>query len=147
MARKPKPKPSMVTVDFTAPAGEVYAYFVDPHLRPEWQSSLRRVEDVVGEGQVGTTWVDVTAAGVRPRMRTTLAEPGRAWAETGAWRGIEADLRLDLTPLVAGTRVVATFEVRTPPALAPVGFVLRRLAPLGVRSDLRRAARRVGSSA
>ena len=136
-----------VTVDFAASAADVYAFFADPELRPSWQSSLRRVDDVQGDGGVGTTWVDVTFAGVRPRMTTTLAEPGVAWAETGTWRGIEADLRLDLHPRAAGTRVVATFGLRVPRALAPVGFVLRRLAPLGVKGDLERAARRVGSGA
>ena len=135
-----------VTVDFAAPAAEVYAWFADPARRPEWQSSLRRVTDVRGDGGVGTTWLDVTAVGARPRMTTTLAEPGVAWAETGTWRGIAADLRLDLHPLAAGTRVVATFDLRTPRLLAPAGFVLRRLAPLGIRGDLERAARAVGSS-
>jgi hypothetical protein len=80
-------------------------------------------------------------------METTLAEPGVAWAETGTWRGIAADLRLDLHPLAAGTRLVATFELRTPRVLTPLGFVLRRLAPVGVRGDLRRAARALGSTA
>ena len=139
--------PGAVTVDFAAPAADVYAFFIDPALRPSWQSSLRRVEDVQGDGGVGTTWIDVTSAGVRPRMTTTLAEPGMAWAETGTWRGIEADLRLDFHPLAAGTRVVATFELRVPRALAPVGFVLRRLAPLGIKGDLGRAAQQVGSGA
>ena len=136
-----------VTVDFAAPVADVYAYFVDPERRPEWQSSLRRVADVRGDGGVGTTWLDVTAVGARPRMTTTLAEPGLAWAETGTWRGVEADLRLDFHPLAAGTRVVATFELRTPRALAPVGAVLRRLAPVGIKSDLERAARKVGAAA
>ena len=135
-----------VTVDFAAPVADVYAWFVDPAKRPEWQSSLRRVDDVRGSGEVGTTWLDVTAVGARPRMTTTVADAGRAWAETGTWHGITADLRLDFHPLAAGTRVVATFDLRTPRLLAPLGVVLRRLAPLGVRSDLRRAARRVGSS-
>ena len=138
---------SSVTVDFAAPVAVVYEYFVDPTLRPQWQSSLRRVDDVQGDGGPGTTWVDVTSAGVRPRMTTTLAEPGVAWAETGTWGGIEADLRLDFHPLAAGTRVVATFELRVPRPLAPVGFVLRRLAPLGIKGDLERAARQVGSGA
>ncbi len=135
-----------LTVDFAAPVADVYAYFVDPARRPEWQSSLRRVDDVRGDGGVGTTWLDVTSVGVKPRMTTTLAEPGVAWAETGVWRGIGADLRLDFHPLAAGTRVVATFELRTPKVLAPVGFVLRRLAPIGIRGDLQRAARTLGSS-
>ncbi len=144
MARRPQ---NAVTVDFAAPVADVYAWFVDPGKRPAWQSSLRRVEDVQGDGGVGTTWLDVTAVGVKPRMTTTLAEPGVAWAETGTWRGIEADLRLDFHPLAVGTQVVATFELRVPRALAPAGFLLRRLAPLGVKGDLERAARQIGSAA
>ena len=144
MARGPV---SPVSVDFAAPVADVYAYFVDPDRRPEWQSSLRRVADVQGDGGVGTTWLDVTAVGAKPRMTTTIADPGVAWAETGTWRGVEADLRLDFHPLAGGTRVVATFELRTPKALAPLGFLLRRLAPIGIRGDLERAARTVGSSA
>ncbi len=134
-----------ITVDFPAPVAEVYAYLSDPRNRPAWQSSLRRVEQVSGTGATGTTWYDVTAVGVRPRMLVTEAQPGVSWAETGVWRGIAADLRLDFVPQGAGTRVVATFEVRTPRLLAPLGVVLQRLAVLGVRSDLRRAARTVGS--
>lgn len=136
-----------VTVDFSAPAADVYAYLADPARRPEWQWSLRRVTEVQGDGGVGTTWLDVTAVGARTRMTTTVADPGLAWAETGAWRDVEADLRLDLHPLAAVTRVVATFGLRTPRALAPLGHVLRRLAPIGIRGDLERAARKVGSSA
>jgi len=136
-----------VTVDFAAPVADVYAYFIDPSRRPEWQSSLRRVDDVRGDGGVGTTWLDVTAVGARPRMTTTVAEPGLAWAETGTWGGVAADLRLDFHPLAAGTRVVATFDLRTPKALAPLGLLLRRLAPIGIKGDLQRAARKVGSSA
>jgi hypothetical protein len=41
--------------------------------------------------------------------------------------------------------VVATVAVTTVWFLWPVGWVLRRLAPYALRSDLRRAARRLGS--
>jgi uncharacterized protein YndB with AHSA1/START domain len=134
-----------VSVDFAAPAAAVYAYLSDPRHRPAWQSSLRRVEQVSGTGATGTTWYDVTVVGVRPLMRVTAARPQEHWAETGTWRGFEADLGLDLTEADSTTRVVATFEVRTPRLLAPLGTLLQRLAVLGVRSDLRRAARTVGS--
>ena len=89
-------------------------------------------------------------------MRVTELTPGRSWAETGTWHGIDADLRLDFEPIHADpplinggsasrTRVTATVDVRTTRLLAPVGLVLRRLAPSAVRGDLLRAARAVGS--
>ena len=132
-----------LTVDFPAPPEAVHAYLRDPVNRPAWQSSLRRVEDVSGDGGVGTTWTDVTVVGARPRLRVTEDEPGRVWAEVGEWRGTSAELRLELSPSGSGTRVVATFDVRAPGVLAPLGAVLNRLAPLGIRGDLRRAAGKV----
>ncbi len=88
-------------------------------------------------------------------MQVTEVTPGRSWAERGTWRGVEADLRLDFEPIPVdppsinggstGTRVTATVDVRTRSLLAPVGVVLRLLAPGAVRGDLRRAARAVGS--
>lgn len=136
-----------VSVDFPASPARVYAYLADPARRAEWQSSLRRVEDLRGDGGPGTTWTDVTAVGARPRMTTTVAEPGVAWAETGTWRGLAAELRLDLQSTAGGTRVVATFDLRGPAVASPLLAVLRRAAVLGIRGDLRRAAGRVGSTA
>ena len=134
-----------VRVDFAAPVDVVFAYLADPAHRPEWQGSLRRTVDVVGDGSVGTSWTDVTAVGARPRMRVTAITPGQAWAEHGTWHGIDAELRLDFEPMEAQTRVTATVEIRTRAALSPLGAVLRLLAPSAVRGDLRRAARAVGS--
>lgn len=134
-----------VTVDFPAPVEDVYAYLAHPVNRPRWQSSLKRIEDLTGDGSVGTTWIDVTSLGARPRMTITEAVPGRTWSETGTWRGIDADLRLDFEPTADGTRVVATFDLRTTTGLAPVGAVLRRLAPLGIKGDLQRAAQAVAA--
>jgi len=143
-----------VSVDFAAPVDVVFGYLADPANRPEWQGSLRRTVDLRGDGSVGTTWTDVTAVGARPRMRVTESTPGRSWAETGSWRGIDADLRLTFEPIPAdpslirdgsasGTRVTAVVELRTAPVLAPLGVVLRRLTPYAVRGDLQRAARAV----
>jgi uncharacterized protein YndB with AHSA1/START domain len=133
-----------VGVDFDAPVDVVFGYLSDPATRPEWQSSLRRVDDVRGDGSVGTTWTDVTAVGAKPRMRVTESTPGRSWAETGTWRGVDADLRLRFEPIPTGTRVAAEIELRTPRALLPLGIVLRALAPYAVRADLRRAVDAVG---
>ena len=134
-----------VTVDFPAPVEEVYAYLAHPVNRPRWQSSLRRIEDLVGDGSAGTTWTDVTSVGARPHMTITEAVPGQTWSETGTWHGIEADLRLDFEPTLDGTRVVATFDVRTSTPLAPVRAVLRRLAPVGIKGDLQRAVAEVAA--
>ena len=135
-----------VAVDFAAPVDVVFDYLSDPSRRPEWQGSLRRIEALRGDGAVGTTWRDVTAVGARPRMQVTEVEPATSWAEVGRWRGIEASLRLEFAVVPGGTRVTATVDVHTSWPQRAVGWVLRSLAPYAVRSDLRRAARALGSS-
>jgi uncharacterized protein YndB with AHSA1/START domain len=134
-----------VAVEFAAPVDIVFGYLADPVRRPEWQGSLRRIEALRGDGEVGTTWRDVTAVGARPRMEVTRVEPDRSWAEVGRWRGIEARLRLGFAEAPTGTVVTATVDVTTSIPQRPVGWLLRRLAPYAVRGDLRRAARALGS--
>lgn len=134
-----------VVVDFAAPVDVVFGYLSDPGRRPEWQSSLRRIERLRGDGDVGTSWRDVTAVGARPRMEVTEHHRDTSWAEIGRWGGIEAGLRLGFATVPGGTEVTATVEVTTSPLLRPMGWVLRRLAPYAIRSDLRRAARTLGS--
>lgn len=134
--------PFTVEVEVAAPVERAYAYLSDPERRPEWQSSLRRIEDLVGTGDAGSTWVDVTTAGVRPRMEVTVSEPPALWVEQGTWRTVRARLALRFEPLPGErTRVTAEVELETPGLLAPLGVVLRRLAPPAVRADLARAAR------
>jgi uncharacterized protein YndB with AHSA1/START domain len=134
-----------VAVEFAAPVDVVFGYLSDPARRPEWQGSLRRIEALRGDGSVGTTWRDVTAVGARPRMEVTEVDPGRSWAEVGHWRGIGAGLRLGFAEIPTGTVVTATVDVTSSLPLRPVGWVVRHLAPYAVRSDLRRAARALGS--
>jgi uncharacterized protein YndB with AHSA1/START domain len=134
-----------VSVVFAAPVGAVFGYLSDPARRPEWQGSLRRIEQLNGDGGVGTSWRDVTAVGARPRMEVTESHRGASWAEVGRWGGIEAGLRLAFATVQTGTEVTATVDVATSPLLRPVGWTLRRLAPYAIRSDLRRAARALGS--
>ena len=133
------------TVRFDVPAEVAFDYLVDPHRRPEWQSSLRRVEDVdPGTPRVGQRWVDVTAPGLRPLMRTTELDRPDRWTERGHWRSWWAELTLEIEPAPGGCEVEPTMRIgaRGPAALA--ARVLGLLAPLVVRADLRRAARILG---
>jgi hypothetical protein len=119
-----------------------FAYLADPGNRPEWQSSLRRVADVVPAGgdvlAAGTTWTDVTVVpGVRPRMRTTVSDSPYRWVEEGSCGPFRARLELVLTADGGGCRVVAEFTVSG----AGVGAVVTRGSRAAVASDLRRAAR------
>ena len=131
----------MDPVAFAVPAEVAFDYLVDPHNRPEWQSSLRKVELADGAPRVGQEWVDVTAAGVRPRMVTTVLDRPRTWSEKGVWRSIEATLTLHFTPTDAGCSVAAEFLVSGRGIARPLGPVLTRAAVLAVPGDLRRAAR------
>jgi hypothetical protein len=121
----------VVVVAFPVPREVAFDYLADPRNRPEWQSSLARVEDVDGEPRVGQTWVDVTRPRLRPRMETTELDRPRRWTERGTWRGITATLTLDFDETPTGCDVTATFQIARP---------LRRLALWAVRGDLRRAA-------
>lgn len=130
-----------IQVPFPVPADRAFAYLADPRNRPAWQSSLRAVADVVpAEGDAtlaGTTWTDVTVVpGVRPRMRTVVAEPGVRWVEEGRCGPFRARLALSFSPAGVGSLVVADFTVS--------GLAVGALVTLGSRTavaaDLRRAA-------
>ncbi|MEQ6901981.1 SRPBCC family protein [Nocardioides sp. YIM 152588] len=147
-----------ITLDLSVDVERAAAYLSDPANRPEWQSSLRAVADLVpgpdGPDGVGTAWTDVTVVpGVRPRMRTTRADTAdtadtgdsggatRHWAEAGDFGPFRATLALALTKSASGTRVEADFEVHG----AGLGRLLTALAVPAVRSDLRRAAARLAT--
>ncbi|CAI9412452.1 SRPBCC family protein [Nocardioides sp. T2.26MG-1] len=131
----------MVAVRFPVAREVAFDYLADPRNRPEWQSSLARVEDVDGEVRVGQTWVDVTRPGPRPLMETTELDRPRRWSERGTWRGFAAVLTLDFTEVAGGCDVVATMRVTGRGLAAVPARALGVLAPRAVRSDLRRAAR------
>ena len=130
------------TLRYAVPVHEAFTYLADPRNRPEWQSSLRRVE-LLDEGapHVGQRWLDHTAVGMAPAMELTVLEPDVVWAETGRWRGIEADLTLRFAPYDGGCSVEVEFEVRGGGLLRPVGWVASGAGLVAVRSDLRRAGR------
>jgi hypothetical protein len=130
----------MRPVAFDVPAEVAFDYLVDPRNRPEWQASLRRVEQVEGEVGPGQRWVDVTAPGLRPAMETTYAERPALWTERGLWHGIEAELTLRFRPGGRGCQVEPAVRVAVRGVGRPVGPLLTWAAALAVPSDLRRAA-------
>jgi hypothetical protein len=128
-------------VAFDVPAEVAFDYLADPRNRPQWQSSLRRVELVDDAVGVGQRWIDVTSAGVRPRMETTVLDRPTTWTERGTWRGITATLTLAFAPSPTGCVVQADVAVSASGVGRPIGPVLTRAARLSVPGDLRRAAR------
>ena len=135
-----------------APPQRLFAYLVDPRRRPEWQRSLRSVE-VLDDGppRLHTRWVDHTVVGARPRLRIVELRPPAdgvpgVWREAGDWRGLHAELGLTVAPTAdGGTALSGAVEITGTRWWAPVGVLLRALAPRAVVADLRRAGRLVGS--
>ncbi|MCR5976538.1 SRPBCC family protein [Gordonia jinghuaiqii] len=133
-------------VGFTTPIEVTFDYLADPTNRPQWQSSLRRIDDLrgVGEraGDVGTSWTDVTVVpGVTPRMEVTECRPHRVWQEIGRWRSVDAVLTLTFEERSDGGTDVHAEAVLTVPAAG--GLVLnaaRWPAARAVRADITRAA-------
>lgn len=136
---------SHVEVHFAAPPVVVFDWLADLGNRPLWQASLRAVVTQAAPPYgVGTRWVDVTWARLRPRLEVTAWERGRRWAELGHWHGVSVELRLDFAARDGGTTVQASASTRAPGPWRPVGLAIDVLGPLAVRSDLRRAARSLG---
>jgi hypothetical protein len=136
------------TVRYAVPVHEAFGYLADPRNRPEWQSSLRGVELLdEGEPRVGFRWRDHTAVRMAPEMVITELEPDVLWAESGRWRGVEADLALRFAPHGGGCSVDVELGVRGNGYLRPVGWLASGAGLLAVRSDLRRAGRILESKA
>ena len=130
------------TLQYDVPPAVAYAYLADPRNRPEWQSSLKRVDLLdQGEPRTGMRWRDVTEVGMVPDMVITAMQPDTLWAETGTWRAIEADLTLRFAPAGTGCRLEVSFEVRGRGALRPVGWAATAAGLLAVRADLAKAGR------
>lgn len=127
------------------PPEVAFDYLVEPANRPEWQSSLSRVDDVVGEVGVGQRWVDVTSPGLRPRMETTGLDRPCRWTERGTWRSFTAELTLEFAPAPGGCEVEPTMHLSARGPAAVVAKVLGLVAPFAVRADLRTAGKILGS--
>lgn len=139
-----------IAVDVEAAADCVFDYLTDPARRPEWQSSLRRVDDVVTLGDrpggVGSSWTDITIVpGIAPRLEVIACVSHGHWAEIGHWRGVDARLTLDFDETGDGTRVRARATLTVPWVAAPALPALTLFTPQALTADLRRAAGRIGA--
>jgi len=137
----------MRPVTFDVPVEVAFDYLVDPRNRPEWQSSLRRVVLIDEEVRVGQRWVDVTVAGLRPRLETQVLERPDAWVEIGVWRGVEARLALLFDRRRDGCTVSARVGVKGRGPWRPIGSPATIAAGFVVPRDLERAARLLSARA
>lgn len=134
--------PFEAVVEMAHPPERVFAYLADPRNRPEWQGSLVSVTMTDrGEPHLGMTWRETTMVGIKPRMEIVEFAPYKAWAETGRWRGVSAELRLRFTSIAGGTRVRADGAIAGEGIWAAPAAGVGKLATLGIRSDLQRADR------
>lgn len=67
--------------------------------------------------------------------------PFRAWAESGTWRGVRADLRLRFTARGTGCRVLAEGEVSGSGLYAAAALSSGLVAGRAIGADLRKAGR------
>jgi hypothetical protein len=99
------------------------------------------------EPHLGQTWTELTVVGVRPRLEVVEFEPFRSWAERGAWRGVEATLRLRFIATRDGCRVVADGEVSGSGLYAVAAGSSGLLAKRAIAADLRTAGHRIAQRA
>ena len=119
-----------------------FDYLVDPANRAQWQSSLARVEDVVGEvgrgPALGRRHPPGAASGDADHRR--YERPHR-WAEIGTWRAVRATLELTFSRDRRGLRRHLRLPDQRAGAAAPARALLLSLgSTFPVRADLRRAA-------
>jgi uncharacterized protein YndB with AHSA1/START domain len=136
-----------VTLDLPHPPEVLFRYLADPRNRPEWQSSLRTVEDVdQGDPHEGMQWRDVTKVGIKPHLRITELVPFRTLSEVGTWHGVEGELALRFVKVVDGTRVTAEGRVSGRGPFAVAAAVAGRWAPATIKADLERASANLDDS-
>ena len=129
-------------VPFPVPAAVAFDYLADPRNRPQWQSTLARVEDVAGDPRVGQRWTDVIILGLRAGMETIELVRPRRWTERGTMLGFHGRLTLVFEPDgEAGCRVCFEAAVAGDRLRAPLAALATYAAQPLVPADLRRAAR------
>ena len=134
--------PGAPTRAYAVPVEVAFGYLADPRNRPEWQSSLRRVE-LVDEGppRVGQRWRDLTAARIVPEMEITELSPASLGRDRHLARRSRPTSTLRFAPRSGtGARWRVVRGARRG-LLRPVGWAATGAGLPAVRSDLRRAGR------
>lgn len=133
------------SVELPVPIEVAYSYLSDPRNRPEWQSSLRSVTVPSDEEpHLGQRWQETMMIGVRPRMEIVQFQRPVAWAERGAWRGVEMTLALTFEETNEGCVVVVDGTIVGRHLYALPATVAGRLAALAVGGDLRKVKKILG---
>lgn len=130
----------VVTERLEASQRAVFDVISDPRRRTEWQSSLRAVYlHTPGAPGVGTRWREVTRGGISFEMEITQHERPLRWGERG--QGWIADAALLVEFLEAGdaTSVRVAVDVRFKGPFKALAPLVRRLMPVALAADLRRA--------
>ena len=84
-----------LTLDLPHPPAALFRYLAEPRNRPEWQSSLKAVDDIdPGEPHEGMHWRDITKVGIKPHLQLTEVVPFRTLSEIGTWHGVDGLLTL-----------------------------------------------------
>lgn len=129
-----------------APVERVFAFLADPSNRPRWQASLRRVERLTsGAPRLGTRWREQPIGLGWVELEIVRFERDRAWSERAELPFGTFTLTLRFTPEGAATRVHVEAELALRGAARLLGPGAKLVLPRAFASDLRRAARILGS--
>ncbi len=133
-----------LTLDLPHPPSALFRYLAEPRNRPEWQSSLRAVDDIdPGEPHEGMHWRDITKVGIKPHLQLTEVIPFRTLSEIGTWHGVDGLLTLRFVKVGDGTRLTAEGRVIGRGPFAVAAAVAGRWAPATIKADLERAGARL----
>ena len=133
-----------LTLDLPHPPSALFRYLAEPRNRPEWQSSLRAVDDIdPGEPHEGMHWRDITKVGIKPHLQLTEVIPFRTLSEIGTWHGVDGLLTLRFVKVGDGTRLTAEGRVIGRGPFAVAAAVAGRWAPAAIKADLERAGARL----
>jgi hypothetical protein len=133
-----------LTLDLPHPPSALFRYLAEPRNRPEWQSSLRAVDDIdPGEPHEGMHWRDITKVGIKPHLQLTEVIPFRTLSEIGTWHGVDGLLTLRFVKVGEGTRLTAEGRVIGRGPFAVAAAVAGRWAPATIKADLERAGARL----
>jgi uncharacterized protein YndB with AHSA1/START domain len=102
------------SIEVARPAGEAFAYVIDPSTMPEWQQGCVRGHMDSATTRVGSKCTTVRRIGGRERevvTEITEYDPPRRWADRGVSGPIRAIVAVTVEPLADGARSGVTIEL------------------------------------
>jgi Polyketide cyclase / dehydrase and lipid transport len=141
--------PIVSSVDVTRPAGEAFAYVIDPSTMSEWQQGVVRGHLDRPETQVGSRCTTIRKIGGRERevvTEITEYDPPHRWADRGVSGPIRAIVSVQVEPLSDGSRSRVTIKLDlTGHGIGKllVPLVVRRQAAKEMPENMKRLKRRL----